>query len=66
MRRYSTQIVIPADRLIVIQVPESVPEGPAVLTIQAPEDEPDGPGQEDSEDDLRDIEWWEEFEDAAG
>lgn len=65
MRRYSTQIVIPSDRLIVIQVPESVPEGPAVVTIQAPDDEPDGPVASEPEDDLRDIEWWEEFDDAA-
>lgn len=65
MRRYSTQIVIPNDRLVVIQVPESVPEGAALLTILAPETEPDGNGAEESEDDLRDIEWWEEFEDAA-
>ena len=37
----------------------------AVVTIQAPDDEPDGPVASEPEDDLRDIEWWEEFDDAA-
>jgi hypothetical protein len=65
VRRYSTEIVIPADRFVALQLPDDLPEGPAVLSISVQEPE-DGDGRNDDADpDRQDIEWWEEFEDAT-
>lgn len=73
MRRYRTEIVIPADRTIVLHLPEDLPEGRAALIVQMEETGDDTFGFETDEDDLADLldaqdqdfEWWEEFEDAA-
>ncbi len=63
MLRYKTEVIIPPDRYISLQLPEELPEGHAIVTVvfqpnpassqaAAPEDNPEN----------QDIEWWEEFE----
>lgn len=60
---YRTEVVIPPDRYVCLQLPPLIPEGRAIVTVlvQAPEsgDDPDP----DPELDRQDIEWWDEFED---
>jgi hypothetical protein len=61
--RYRTEISIPADRYVCVQLPSYLPEGLAVLTvtIQAPIPiESSESGETDP--DRMDIEWWDEFE----
>jgi hypothetical protein len=72
VRRYQTEIVIPADRTIVLQLPDDMPEGNAtlVVSIGETEDHDRSPERDDDLSDLldvqdEDIEWWEEFEDVA-
>lgn len=67
MRRYRTEVVIPADRCLTVQLPDSLPTGRAVLIVQV--EEPDDAFESDQAEGLDsdlnpdDIEWWEEFED---
>jgi hypothetical protein len=66
LMRYQTEIFVPADRYVCLQLPEYLPEGKAVVTIlvEGPNEPDSDPGTgEDS--DHHDIEWWEEFDDAA-
>jgi hypothetical protein len=64
--RYQTEIVIPPDRYVCLQMPAHFPEGNATVTVLV--DEPVGseavPPRE-ADPDRQDIEWWEEFEDEA-
>jgi hypothetical protein len=71
VRRYRTEVVIPADRSIVLHLPQDLPEGRATIVVQV-EDDSDGTdslglGEDELGDVLglnrHDIEWWEEFED---
>jgi hypothetical protein len=64
VRRYRTEIHIPADRYIALQLPEHVPEGRAIITVLIPDPEPDDHAHGASELDLdhHDVEWWEEFD----
>jgi hypothetical protein len=60
--RYRTEIVIPDDRYVSLQLPRDLPAGRAVVvvTIEEPADlAPD----EDLWPEAEDIEWWEEFGD---
>lgn len=61
MRRYRTQILIPSDRMVVLQLPQAVPEGWATITVQVQESEPGE--HHESDPDHTDIEWWDEFDD---
>lgn len=74
MRRYRTEIVIPASRLVTLQLPPGLPPGRANVTVSLATE----PAVEDAaveleaaphDDDLHaprdDYEWWEEFGDAA-
>lgn len=65
--RYRTEILIPPDRYVCVQLPSYLPEGRAVVTIvvHEPEPEPQGPPRE-ADPDRQDIEWWEEFGEAGG
>lgn len=73
MRRYRTEIVIPADRTIVLQLPDDLPEGAATLVVQMNDEYATYTATEHDDDDLcdlldvddQDIEWWEEFEDVT-
>jgi hypothetical protein len=61
--RYRTEIVIPSDRYVCVQLPAYLPEGRAIVTIVSDEselDEPQSPA--DHELDRVDIEWWDEPE----
>ena len=62
MRRYRTQILIPPDRTVVMQLPAHIPEGWAIVTIQLPEAE--ASDHADSDPDRQDIEWWDEFDEV--
>ncbi len=63
MPLYRTEIRIPADRYVCLQLPPHLPEGRATITVDIPgpdDPEADRPAPEP---DRQDIEWWEEFED---
>jgi hypothetical protein len=66
MRRYRTEIHIPADHAILLHLPAHLPEGRATVTVVVADAEEDPAGSEAfaAEVDLegQDIEWWEEFE----
>ena len=70
MPRYRTEIVIPPDRAVTLQLPGSLPAGPAVVWVVV-----DGPSPDLGDDDLvdeagdldaRDIEWWDDLDDDSG
>jgi hypothetical protein len=61
VRRYRTQILIPADRTVVMQLPLNIPEGWATVTIQV--QEPHDADYHEADPDRQDIEWWDEFDD---
>ena len=61
MRRYRTQILIPHDRTVVLQLPPAIAEGWATITVQMQEAEPKD--HHESDPDHQDIEWWDEFDD---
>ncbi|HEV3166925.1 MAG TPA: hypothetical protein VGZ22_23055 [Isosphaeraceae bacterium] len=64
MRRYRTEIVIPPDRYVGLQLPTHLPEGRAIVTILVDEwvsDAETDPSDNDPE--SQDIEWWDEFAD---
>ncbi len=63
MRRYRTEILIPPDRTVVVQLPASVPEGWATITVMA--HDPPVADHSEADPDRQDIEWWDEFEDEA-
>ena len=66
MRSYKTEIVIAADRYVCVQLPDTIPEGRALLTIVVTEAvDPFDPGEDDTELDRDDagVEWWDEVED---
>jgi hypothetical protein len=61
---YRTEILIPADRYVCLQLPPHLPEGLATITVHVhvagPDDPPDDRPAPEPE--RQDIEWWEEFE----
>lgn len=61
-RRYRTEILIPPDRYIALQLPPHLPEGRAFVTVwvESPEDPADHPPDLDS--DREDIEWWDDLD----
>jgi hypothetical protein len=61
--QYRTEVFIPPDRYVCLQLPEYLPQGRATITIQVHEQEP-VPSVAGPETDLdrQDIEWWDEFE----
>lgn len=69
MRRYRTEILIPADRHIHIQLPDQWPEGLARLIIEVVDPEPAQSTQSADREfnslDSHDMEWWEEFDEEA-
>lgn len=63
MAQYRTEVLIPPDRYVCLQLPTHLPPGPAMVTVlihaaegleAATAAEPDP--------DHQDIEWWDEFE----
>lgn len=61
MRHYRTEIVIPNDRSVVLQLPEALPTGRAVVTIQVQDG---SPSADDWLENAVGIEWWDEFGDV--
>jgi hypothetical protein len=59
-QRYRTEIVIPHDRTVILQLPQHLPEGRAVVIVQV--EEATASQTQDHDVDHQDIEWWEEFE----
>lgn len=67
MRRYRTEIVIPPDRYVGVQLPAHLPEGRAVITIEVQEAESAmSAAWTETDPDHQDIEWFEEFDDPEG
>jgi hypothetical protein len=65
--RYHTEIVIPADRYVCLQMPAHFPEGLATVTVLVREPEAsEAVPPHEADPDRQDIEWWEEFEDETG
>ncbi|MBX6313133.1 MAG: hypothetical protein IRY99_09505 [Isosphaeraceae bacterium] len=62
MRCYRTEIVIPPDRYVGLQLPPHLPEGRAIVTVVLLEPEADEAPTLDTDPDRQDIEWWEEFD----
>ena len=65
MRRYRTEIRIPADRAILLHLPPELPEGRAFVTVVVADEEEPGPdeaGPPEDDPEGQDIEWWEEFD----
>lgn len=62
MRRYQTEVLIPPDRFIGLQLPPHLPEGRATVTVVVREAEPSEFHAIEAETDRQDIEWWEEFD----
>ena len=61
VRRYRTQILIPPDRTVVMQLPSTIPDGWAIVTIQVQENHE--AEHHEADPDHQDIEWWDEFDD---
>ena len=68
MRRYRTEIDVPTDRYVCLQLPAHFPDGRATVTVHFndPSDSATDVGPDDAERDREDIEWWEEFEGEQG
>jgi hypothetical protein len=64
VRRYRTEIVIPPDRYVGLQLPAHLPEGRAVVTILVENEDDDPAYGSESDPDRQDIEWWDEFDDT--
>ena len=64
MLSYRTEIAIPTDRYVCLQLPAHLPEGRALITVEVPgpDEAKAGPDAIETEPDHQDIEWWEEFE----
>ena len=66
MRRYQTEVIVPADRRVVLRVPDPLPEGRAIVTIEMVEPETVESGAWSvAEIDGQDIEWWDEFDEEG-
>jgi hypothetical protein len=65
---YQTEIEIPFDRYVCLQLPNHLPEGRALVTVRFLEaSEPGLVEPHDDRDeslDREDIEWWEEFDES--
>ncbi len=67
--RYQTEIYVPGDRYVCLQLPDYLPEGRALVTVtvtvlsgELAEGENFPP---DPEGDRNDIEWWDEFDEEV-
>lgn len=65
MRCYRTEIHIPADHSITLQLPAHLPAGRAIVSVVVADEEEAGPDvavPPEIELEGQDIEWWEEFD----
>lgn len=68
MQRYRTEIVVPPDRYVCLQLPADAPEGHATVSVWFHERTTGRSRRSFADDaqadpDRQDIEWWEEFDD---
>jgi hypothetical protein len=64
VRRYRTEIIVPPDRYIGLQLPPNLPEGRAIVTVTVEEEKPlELPDLPNLDAEEEDIEWWDEFAD---
>ena len=68
MPRYRTEVVVPPDRYVCLQLPGHYPEGRATVTVQYHDPSVDRAVEaaDDDEPDRDDFEWWEEFDSGTG
>lgn len=64
MRRYRTQILIPPDRTVVLQLPPGLPEGWAIVTVTVQDSASASADPHEPDHDRHDIEWWDEFDEG--
>jgi hypothetical protein len=61
--RYQTEVIVPPDRYLCLQLPAHLPEGRVTVTVIADEPEPaEVLAAPEPDLDRQDIEWWEEFD----
>lgn len=68
MSDYRTEIVVPSDRYVCLQLPGRFPTGHAIVTVRclAPAaDLPEAGAAPEEQPDRIDIEWWEEFDEEV-
>ena len=65
--RYRTEIVIPPDGYVCLQLPSYIHEGRAIVTVFVSdrESKTEEAGHE-TDTDRHDIEWWDEFDEENG
>lgn len=67
---YRTQVDIPRDRYVCLQLPDRLPLGRAIIKVEVLEPDPgvllDFEAVSGSDLDRQDIEWWEEFDEGPG
>lgn len=69
MPRYHTEIVVPDDRYVFLQLPDNFPVGRARVTVAflesgSPLPAEDVASVENPDRDVDDVEWWDEFEES--
>ena len=67
MPRYRTEIVIPADRYVCLQLPDDLPVGRALVSVEFLGSDVELPSgipvpHEDPDREVDDMEWWDEFD----
>jgi len=61
--RYQTEIHVPPDRYVCLQLPDYLPEGRAIVTVLVEGPDRSGLAPPLGDDpDRQDIEWWDEFD----
>jgi hypothetical protein len=63
LTRYRTEILIPPDGYVCLQLPPGLPAGRATVSVEF-RDEPAEATPQNDDPDREDIEWWEEFDEA--
>jgi hypothetical protein len=63
MTRYQTEVIVPPDRYVALQLPAGLPEGRATVTVVVHAASESAAGPHEDDDESQDIEWWDEFED---
>ena len=62
--RYRTEVDVPPDRYVFLQLPDDFPTGRATVTLSVSASTDPQPSEPDQDRD-EDVEWWEEFDDDA-
>lgn len=65
MTPYKTEVIVPPDGCIFLQLPKGWPEGLATIAIRVGGADERVTFAEDGDIDTEDIEWWDEFEEDS-